>query len=476
MARFEKRVERMRTALLLVLIVILALFIGITTGPIAAQDESPVAWKEPEIIYTTDGDILMPSEIVADAFGRVHIFWSERALDDSEPRAYINYLRQENDRWTWPVDILRSSGNEDALMAKGVVGSADALHLIWRAPRAIEYSYAAATTAESGNSWIAPENILDQRTVEIASFLDKSEQLHIGFAVWEDGIYHMQYDLRTSLLSNPVLVNIPASTNSSPNAPLVSVGDDGTIHMWWTEVLVDDASPLTIFYSRSEDGGQSWSLAKILHEGSFRAEDVAQRGDEIHILLLGSATERTRGHLWSADGGLTWSEFIEIVPSEQGTGRSHGGIVIDDNGTVFTLFGMNLNNAVGYASWDGSRWSKAQVLPGLNGQSFEDIRLTIGNGNRLHAIFVDGHQKLLYAEGITQAAARPTPEAIVPIEITNEENNSVEEISMEPTVTRSVATTFDNPPPARNTFSPIMIGVLAAVLLVGVVVLVVRYR
>jgi hypothetical protein len=446
---------------------------------VQAQNEVDVAWQEPVLVHATDGSILMPSEIIADSLNRVHIFWSEGSdPEGGSPDNSIYYSRRDNNRWSWAVDILLSPDGGRAVNPVAELSPENVFHLLWRTPTVLFHNTTPAADAESALAWQSPEILFTERPVEYDQLLDSNNVINMSYNVWEDGIYYMAYDVSQGILSNPILIASPISATSTPNTPKISMTQDGVIHIFWTEVLADSNTPIAVYYSRSIDRGLTWSSPRLFYEGNFVAEDIAVTGQDIHVLLLGNASERTRGHIWSADGGNSWSNFHEIVSSRDGAGKSHGGIVIDNDGRVFALFGMRTDTAVGYAIWNGDRWSEPQLLPGLKGEDFQDIRLAIGGGNRLHAMYVDSQQKIWYVEGMTQAEADPTPIATetTSVELVLEQEESIPEPTAPVDVTQELPASFQNMEPIENQDFSLAIAFTASLVFVILVVAIVYLR
>ena len=102
--------------------------------------------------------------------------------------------------------------------------------------------------------------------------------------------------------------------------PSIAIGADATIHAIWGQ------QRLAPHYSRSTDGGQSWSAPESLpvpagfNPGTLHAQVAVDPAGGVHVLL---AAERTCWdciqffHLYRAGAGSAWQTTTDLVPGEK---------------------------------------------------------------------------------------------------------------------------------------------------------------
>jgi hypothetical protein len=168
-------------------------------------------------------------------------------------------------------------------------------------------------------------------------------------------------------------------------------------------------------YARSDDGGDTWS-EPVEIDNAARPDyilgygptliDVETHGeDEVHLIWDGAPTVE-RNHVWSADGGNTWSERTLLFPEITNVGRAGW------NDMVFDSAGILHAVALGqpwHASWSKGAWSKSDAIG--QGFSAESMRLAQGLGNQLHVVWVnwvnEQDHTVWYARGLTSAPSLP---------------------------------------------------------------------
>jgi hypothetical protein len=176
-----------------------------------------------------------------------------------------------------------------------------------------------------------------------------------------------------------------------------------------------------VLYSRSDDDGNTWKSPVTIDEyDRFRYEseygpyliDVEAVGqDEVHLTWDGAPTvERT--HVWSADGGESWSDPDTFIPELTAGGRALWNDMAADSSGVLHAVSIKQPWA---AQWTQGGWSKSVAI---GERSFaEDMRLTISRGNQLHVVWLEvipGRPSVVYyVRGISSAPeveTKPLPE------------------------------------------------------------------
>ncbi|MEZ5197852.1 MAG: sialidase family protein [Bacteroidales bacterium] len=113
-----------------------------------------------------------------------------------------------------------------------------------------------------------------------------------------------------------------------------------------------------ILYSRSEDGGTTWSIENIILDGMTSAEYTGFAGDTYEIIADGDNVAILNGESWvdlmlmkSTDGGDTWTKTViwenpyplwNATPTDTfycADGAHH--LAFDQSGKVHVVFGIN---------------------------------------------------------------------------------------------------------------------------------------
>jgi hypothetical protein len=110
-----------------------------------------------------------------------------------------------------------------------------------------------------------------------------------------------------------------------------------------------------------------------------------------------------RHHVWSKDGGETWSDPDTFIPELSEGGRALWNDMVVDNAGVLHAVSIKQPWA---AQWSGG-WSQSVAI---GSHSFaEDLRMTISNGNQLHVVWLEvvpeKLNQLYYVRGISSAPA-----------------------------------------------------------------------
>jgi len=414
----------------------------------------------------------------------------------SEPRVLI-YVRYGEEGWTEPTDVMGSPDQLEALYADCVVDRAGRLHLSWLAPNQgpfgrLYYSWAPATDAMSARSWQAPVRIADG-TYGGDLAIDPEGRLHLVYASVEDaaGICHVSSDDNGDSWGLPSCIprEYALRDQESEVNPRLAIDSHGFLHVVW---MLHDYSPRSqlayssraVYYARSLDGGQSWSDFAPIDEVESRQEhDGLQPGwgnvtvdheDRVHIVWVGSA-DMYRYHQWSGDGGVTWTTPQVMIA----TGGYNGwqGLAVDAGGELHVAWPSL--SGVEYTYWNGSAWSSPVLLSDVSGPHFAQAAVALGN--QLHVVWQDHGGSLpldqpgLIVHALLQTDAgglepRPLPTVRVPAgpAATIVPTQIPTQAASLPTSTAILL--IEPLGPVSDPASPVLIGVIPAILLLILVV------
>jgi len=132
-------------------------------------------------------------------------------------------------------------------------------------------------------------------------------------------------------------VNISASLDNVSHNPDIAIDSSDTLHVIWSHTPLDEGeNALTIYYSRSIDGGASFSTpVSIANAGSFdfngvddyKAKIAVDSFDNINVVyFIGGDSTLDIALVRSINGGSTWSSPIQI--------NSTSGVVYPSSGPI----------------------------------------------------------------------------------------------------------------------------------------------
>jgi hypothetical protein len=268
--------------------------------------------------------------------------------------------------------------------------------------------------------------------------------------------------------------------------------------VWVCSTLPGGVGPLALYYSRSDDGGFTWSMAQVVATQPVRwAELLSPDGQTLQ--LIWEETQAGRVGQWqsmSADDGQTWTDPAALPAVEGLSGPAS--VVADASGQLHLLQLVQESSAaplLRYTFWDGQTWTAGESWPTALRDLADVTALvsTIDVAGRLVAAYVDSRSSR--EPGTWQneivLAVRPldlpanatpitpllTPAAATPEPLTTPEATravSATTLPASATPTPPAPNLGSQPPPGDNSALGLVIGVAAALGFVGVIVVVRR--
>jgi hypothetical protein len=362
----------------------------------------PSPWTAPLNLYPTQnhqpqenqGLLGLPGlpTIATDKNGKVHVLWSE-ALGAQMPGTALFYVRWTGSRWTKPLEVLRAPGNSSFLAR---TEANDALP----SESSLQFS------PDSGVS-----------KAEQPALIAVGEQLH---AVWSGGYNGEVYYGRAKIdntapseWSEPQPLPAPSAISSGCCPTIVADA--------WQRLHVVYALPLNegrgLYYTRSEDGGESWLDEEIILpkgqavNADAPAADWAQvthprlavdKQGIIHVVwvraeLPGNFPFKGIYYARSTNGGKEWSEPLLLAEGAYNWPL----LATNNNNQVHVVWqeASDLSSSKVTQQWhhrdsqdSGLKWAKAKQIPGFTGVSGPASLTANGAGT-------------LYLAGISQESA-----------------------------------------------------------------------
>jgi hypothetical protein len=314
--------------------------------------------------------------IVSDLEGRLHVLWTD-APARGESASALMYVRRDEAsssngsevRWTNPTTVFSSSDGEVAQPA--LIVTDDRLHAVWRGDQNAEIFYSQAFVSDAylaKGGWKAVQPLSAPGTLaswpDIAA--DSGGTLHVVYAVPINegrGIYYMRSEDGENWSEARQIFDAAGAGWAMSDYPRLAVDTGGAVHVVWLHTApLGRGMTVGIFYTRSVDGGETWSEPLEIVEGDNAWTQITTNSAGTVQILWNEATgQQGWWHLWSTDGGANWTQ-PEPVP---GFGNVPGpiGMLADGSGTVH-LVGLGQDNdeepALIYITWDGQRWGERE--------------------------------------------------------------------------------------------------------------------
>lgn len=484
----------------LVIILVTWLWRCLNVATVIAQ--SVPLWSDPILLSNPEVDAWAPT-IAVDTAGNVHIIWSQTMTLDPPPGEgdTLFYTRWNGTKWTQPVDVLISPGGEAAEWPDVAITPDSMLHVVWGTGgqgSKLFYARAPGCCADRPANWSEPVRLYMPILYSPVIVADEFGRLHVAGSSQETGdIIYLRSEDGGNTWSNPV--NLFTGTRQPDEYaiwPRLAVDGQGRVHLVWTTLPYPGRA---VVYARSDDGGLTWNQPQVIdtaNQGGYISSsygpiyiDVEARNqDELHLIWDGAPTIE-RNHIWSLDGGLTWSEPNLLFPEVTLVGRSGWNDMAFTSDNILHAVSMVSVGSPLHATWDGTHWSDTDHVsttgPATSGTELLD--LAISRGNTLHTVWLKkDHQPFTvwYAQGQTsapelaiQALPMPTlipeptatPKTISPT--TSAPRLPSTPSPQQPIENKSAGSTlFTNPLVA------LLASVLPALLLVGITSLAVNWR
>ena len=320
---------------------------------------APPAWSQPSPL-TSDNPMIDAIKLVATGDDLIHAFFSQR-----EERA-IYYSYWDGALWSRLTPVLEIPEGEAGSPAIAAGTDNELFLFVLNNRGALYFSRAASSNAAIQSSWSTPIRLEIGHDGEIAAIdvaKDAAGSLYLAYSVALNdarGIYLVQSEDNGTSWSEPLQVFNGATAGFDlVGAPSLVLSDNGFLHILWKEVSIQgDGVPqaLSLYYTRSEDGGRTFSDPELLLEEPTAWQEIMADGKgNLHLLWRWQKTMATVWDQVSSDGGRSWQvaqglpvDGMAVDSMEDPTGQLH--LINADPG------------ALGHWLWDGSRWQNEAPL------------------------------------------------------------------------------------------------------------------
>lgn len=460
--------------------VIILLIMGalILLGPARNTAQEALArWSEPQVLFDTSEGWGEHNSLTADLFGGAHLVWEHNpSASSSTDPAYrpddnlFYYSHWDGAEWSAPVDILFG----DITYPRIAADPRGKLHLVFDNKQCVAYTWSWIVQAGSARSW-SNATCAGPRALNHAIAADANGGLHVLLA--QSGqLSYVQSDDGV-IWSEPILIT--ETPGNATYVPSLAADAQGRLHAVWTQAQLPDGIPfLGVYYSRSDDGGRSWSPSQQLISGNYRDPNIAVFEENVYVVWNSGVVESRRFLAHSRDGGVTWTAPVPIVQAFGGW-LWHPGVAVDSSGTVHIVTAQGVG-ALYTAFLPDGRVSTPLQLFDPNEQTSAPDLVTI-KGNQLLAVF-RGAGSLIYLTGTTSARVVspmplptmvPAPTLTMPKQVPTPESKPTG-VPEKPTLAYRVSADVPGTP---SRVQPLVWGIAPTVaLVVGIVILVLQRR
>lgn len=449
------------------------------------------AWSQPSPI-TANNPRIDAIQLVATGDDLIHAFFSQR----EERSIYYSYWNGE--LWSRLTPVLQFPDGEAGVPVVAT-GSENELFLFVSNNRGgLYFSRATSDSAALESGW-SPITRLDIghdgeiSAVDVAEGTDGSLNMAYSVPLNEKrGIYLVQSRDNGTSWSEPLQIFNGATAGFDVvGAPSLLISDNGSMHIIWKEQSIQGdgvSQSLSLYYTRSEDGGRTFSDPELLLEEPAAWQEIVTDGKgNLHLLWQLQDSMKTVWDQVSLDGGRSW-QVAQGLPVE-GTTVS----IMEDPAGPLHVLSAGVGSIVHWL-WDGSRWKSETplrwTLASQAEASVEFLAVTTNQQRQMLVVMAvppevgsTAAQVLLYSthalEPVRQSPAvqssptqtRVPPTRIPPTPTIRSLPTPTGTIEAEPTITQGTT----NPNEISSGISPVVMALIpVAVLLISVLGIVIR--
>jgi len=469
--------------------------------PFADAQATTVRWDAPINLSNTPTFSVDPV-IIADQYGYVHVLWSEDVYGVPQPDAAagpgntIYYTRWDGHTWTKSIDVLYVPDDPIAAQMAVTTDKNGYLHVVWTGLTNIYYSKAPVEQAGSARAWLEPVVITSnsaRTALESNIAVDGDGHVHILYATRgsDPGVYHVE-SVDGETWGDPQRLSEPFDSLETSFSRVKIIADGaGRLHAVWQTSEVNGYGQ-AIYYTRSIDRGKTWASPLQMayrQPGDFDVGwpyIMAAGESELHLIYNGGATVGAAGRYEriSTDGGETWSQPQHIITDMIGI-NGYVVPVVDGAGQLHLIINMRpeATQKVGiyYSSWTGDSWSPVVplVIDTPAAESAHYTAVAVAHGNEIHIVWnqIRGGE-IWYLRGIVQNVAPAQMSSVPTATPAPTGSPTANAISTLPApriavdVNSQITTTTVN----SAADSPLIPGAIAALILIGVIVIAQRAR
>jgi hypothetical protein len=381
----------------------LAVAVALVAVPVAA---TAVEWSAPRPVFHSTGHV-RDQVVVDDSAGGTHLFFVETTSEPGVSR--LVYMRRDQAGWSEPVYVFDPVVKVEFPAA--AIDSRGWLHVVYAGPQwgQLEHRRVPLSLAADPTAWSRAQTLSDGGVLH-SHLTATADDLHLVYASRKGDVFYEHSEDGGRTWSDAVAVSAVDRTHVASDLPHVVVDGRGRVHVVWTQFeLPRGWPPIGAFYSRSIDGGQTWSSPREMAGLNRGLITVATRGDDdVHLAWNAVVAIGDRDHAWSADGGETWSAPEPLSTQIRGGWTGPPAIAFDSAGAlheVTSVDGPGRVERIVELTRTGTRWSEPELASGVTTaeKSVEWPTLALSGGNQLHVAYEVDYRQIWYTEGVADA-------------------------------------------------------------------------
>ena len=357
--------------------------------------ESVEEWFPPESVWSNPAVAVSSAaekqalDLLADADGRLHLFWTE---NQSDPIYYSFW----NGSWSQSLPALTSSEGT-ARQPSVTLSPTGRLLAVWSDPVSgtIYFSESDPTELGTSGSWSSPVSLVQPSSLAISPEIVTAPDgtIHVVFAIpfnEERGLYWTRSADAGQTWATPSLVyDGRVDEQASVGDPKLVVTDNGALHLLWQlHSLLQEEGLGTVLYMRSDDEGETWTPVQTAVDGPITwSAIVSGSGQRLYRIWqqknesafsLQFQSSQDNGNSWSQTGILA-SVTEDVAPAA---------VTVDPSGNIHLL--QVTSRALQHWITNADGWALAEELD-MNESSLPDsgsLAVSIDEDNRLVAAYI----------------------------------------------------------------------------------------
>lgn len=344
------------------------------------------AWDPVEVL-STQSDFASAKDLpalVADNHGNVYAIWSQPTTTGA--RALYG-ATGTNQRWSRATLLLRSHAdtNEErvAVQPALTINAEGKIYAVWSSGTNgyVNYSWVYARDFGGSANWAEPIALPGATAAGSWPSIavdSRANEVYVMYAIpfnEQRGIYlGRSIDGGTTWLTPTVVFDAAAAKWDSADKPQIIFDEQSNVlHAAWLQAAMPGSTnKQAVYYARSTDRGQTWSLPQRVAEGSVDWPRLSLFGaDKIYLAWTEIAAQAAPDALtpygvwgrYSLDGGQQWSSTAVVPDFEQVSGaislsgNSSGQLYL---AAISQSTGSESNLSV--SRWTGLSWGNHEVF------------------------------------------------------------------------------------------------------------------
>lgn len=335
---------------------------------------------------------------LCDQYQNLHLFWADNQGENSAEEDGVNaafyYRTDSQGTLSPPKDVLVTGDHFIHFPALALSKVDNTFHLIWvNTPNGtLYYTSVPMAMASNAKAW-GPITPIDTQVLNGAILADKKGTVHLfyGRRADEDGIenelMHTWLDLGSHDWASPEILYTRTYSQPSQFRVEATLDGAGRIHVGLTIRSIEYGKASEVGYLRSPDGGTTWDPYIMIEETGKTFQGVewiapyAFGEDEIHLTWH----DPERMHIYSYDGGKTWSKPSVIIRLGGAFGGSND-LIKDSAGVLHVITAVQ--GGVYTSAWIDKKWSTPELIDDRQVDAHGQ-RIIVCQGDVLHVLYYD---------------------------------------------------------------------------------------